>query len=153
MFATRRDLLTIVARLTLCGVAAAAGFLSPRKVIAAWNSRAFGIKGVNSTIEALGGKGVADSADIRIVAAEIAENGQVVPVRIVSSIANTESISILIERNPSTLAASFDIPAGTEADITTRIKMAETSNVYGVVRAGGKYYKASKEIKVTLGGC
>jgi len=47
----------------------------------------------------------------------------------------------------------FDIPAGTEAAITTRVKMAQTSNVYALARAGGRYYVATKEIKVTLGGC
>ena len=51
------------------------------------------------------------------------------------------------------LAASFDIPAGTDPAISTRVKMAQTSNVYALVKADGKYYVASKEIKVTLGGC
>ena len=51
------------------------------------------------------------------------------------------------------LAANFAIPKGTIADVQTRIKMAQTSNVYAVVRASGKYYYAAKEIKITLGGC
>jgi len=51
------------------------------------------------------------------------------------------------------LAALFDLPAGTEPTISTRVKMRETSNVYALVKADGKYYVASKEIKVTLGGC
>ena len=33
------------------------------------------------------------------------------------------------------------------------MKMAETCNVYALVNAGGKFYYAVKEIKVTLGGC
>jgi len=60
---------------------------------------------------------------------------------------------VLIEKNPNPLAASFDIPAGTETMITTRVKMGETSNVYALVKANGKYFVANKEIKVTLGGC
>jgi len=32
------------------------------------------------------------------------------------------------------------------------VKMAETSNIYAVVQADGKYFHAVKEIKVTLGG-
>ena len=35
----------------------------------------------------------------------------------------------------------------------TRVKMGQSSNVYALVKADGKYYVASKEIKVTLGGC
>jgi len=31
--------------------------------------------------------------------------------------------------------------------------MGQTSNVLALVKADGKFYVASKEIKVTLGGC
>ena len=65
----------------------------------------------------------------------------------------TDAIAILIEKNPNMLAAVFDIPPGTEPAITTRVKMAQTSNIYALIRADGKYYVASKEVKVTLGGC
>ncbi len=37
--------------------------------------------------------------------------------------------------------------------MATRIKMGQTSNVHAVVKADGKFYATSKEIKVTLGGC
>ena len=56
-------------------------------------------------------------------------------------------------KDPSTLTAVFDLPPGTEPTISTRVKMAQTSNVYALVKADGKYYVAAKEIKVTLGGC
>jgi sulfur-oxidizing protein SoxY len=77
----------------------------------------------------------------------------VVPVGIVSAIPKTESIAIMIEKNPTLLAAIFDVPPGTDPAISTRVKMAQTSNVYALVKADGKYYAASKEIKVTIGGC
>ena len=51
------------------------------------------------------------------------------------------------------LAAGFVIPAGTEADVQTRLKMGQSTNVLAVVKADGKLYSASKETKVTLGGC
>ncbi|HQZ04148.1 MAG TPA: thiosulfate oxidation carrier protein SoxY [Thauera sp.] len=35
----------------------------------------------------------------------------------------------------------------------TRVKMGQTSDVYAVVKADGKFYMSKKEIKVTLGGC
>jgi sulfur-oxidizing protein SoxY len=64
-----------------------------------------------------------------------------------------ESIAILIEKNPSPLTAVFAIPAGTEPTVTTRVKMGQSSLVYALVRSDGKVFVASKEIKVTLGGC
>ncbi|MEO8507797.1 MAG: thiosulfate oxidation carrier protein SoxY, partial [Betaproteobacteria bacterium] len=84
---------------------------------------------------------------------DIAENGAVVPVGVTSTIPKTESIAILVEKNPNMLVAMFDIPAGTEPSLSTRVKMGQSSNVYALVKADGKYYVASKEIKVTLGGC
>jgi len=72
---------------------------------------------------------------------------------ITSNIPKTESIAILIEKNPNTLAAVFDVPPGTDPTITTRVKMGQSSNIYAVVKADGKYYMAAKEVKVTLGGC
>jgi len=51
------------------------------------------------------------------------------------------------------LAALFFVPAGTEPFVTTRIKMGQTSNVYALVKADGKWLMSSKEVKVTLGGC
>ena len=77
----------------------------------------------------------------------------VVPVAVASKLPNTQSIAILVEKNPSSLAAQFDILPGTEANVGTRVKMGQSSNVHAVVKAGGKYYVATKEIKVTLGGC
>ena len=105
-------------------------------------------------MKALGGRAPAQSKDIAFVSTpDIAENGAVVPIGITSSIPKTESIAILIEKNPNMLAAVFDIPPGTDPAISTRVKMGQSSNVYALVKADGKYYVASKEIKVTLGGC
>ena len=134
---------------------AAAGWLAPESAAAqAWNKNAFDAKTMDETMKAFGGGAPAQSKDIAFVSTpDIAENGAVVPVGVSSSIPKTESIAILIEKNPNMLAASFDIPAGTDPSISTRVKMGQSSNVYALVKADGKYYVASKEIKVTLGGC
>ena len=76
-----------------------------------------------------------------------------VPVSVASKLGKTESIAILVEKNPNALSASFDIPGGTEPFVSTRVKMGQTSNVYALVKADGKFFYATKEIKVTLGGC
>jgi len=138
------------------GLAIAAGLLKPGSAWAqqaGWNKAAFDTKTLNDAVKALGGASPAESNLIAITSPDIAENGAVVPIGITSAIPKTESIAILVEKNPNTLAAVFDIPAGTDPSITTRIKMGQTSNVYALVKADGKYYAASKEIKVTLGGC
>jgi len=135
-------------------LALAAGLLQSARVFAQqWNKAAFDTKSVAATLKALGAVGSTESAQIQITAPDIAENGAVVPITIESAIPRTQAISILIEKNPNTLSAEFEIPEGTDPFITTRVKMAETSNIYAVVKADGKYFQAAKEIKVTLGGC
>ena len=151
----RRGVLKKGGGLTLLSLLAAAGWLKPGDASAqAWNKGAFEAKTMDETMRAFGGGAPAQSKDIAFVSTpDIAENGAVVPIGVSSSIPKTESIAILIEKNPNMLAATFDIPAGTDASIGTRVKMGQSSNVFALVKADGKYYVASKEIKVTLGGC
>lgn len=151
---TRRDVLKASGGASVLALLAAAGFVMPGSAVAAdWNKLAFDRKTVPEAFKALGAGTPAASADIIMKAPDIAENGAVVPIGIESKIPGTESIALLIEKNPNPLAAAFDIPAGTETTVTTRVKMGETSNVYALVKANGKYFVAKKEIKVTLGGC
>ncbi|MFD4840031.1 thiosulfate oxidation carrier protein SoxY [Achromobacter sp. NPDC058515] len=141
---------------TVLSLAVAAGILRPSQawaVQADWNKQAFDAKSMQEVIKALGGGDAAPSDQITLVAPDIAENGAVVPVGAVSKLPNTEQISILVAKNPNALAASFTLPAGTEPEVATRVKMSQTSDVYALVKADGKYYTAHKEIKVTLGGC
>ena len=152
----RRQALKGGGGLTLFALLAAAGWLEAGDAAAAesWNKGAFETKSMDETLKALGGSAPAQSKEIAFFSTpDIAENGAVVPIGITSSVPKTESIAILVEKNPNMLAAVFDIPAGTEPSLSTRIKMGQTSNVYALVKADGKYYVASKEIKVTLGGC
>ncbi|HVE89391.1 MAG TPA: thiosulfate oxidation carrier protein SoxY [Burkholderiaceae bacterium] len=133
-----------------------AGLLSGEEALAqqqAWNKAAFEAKSLDETVKALGGPSAAQSADISITAPDIAENGAVVPIGVTSKIPNTQNVYILVEKNPNSLAAGFSIPGGTEANVATRIKMGQTSNVHAVVKADNKFYVATKEVKVTLCGC
>lgn len=143
-----------LARAAALGLTTALGTtLAPHLARAEWMKAAFDGKSLADTYKAMGVADAKESGDVQILASDIAENGAVVPIGVASSIPNTEAIAILVEKNPNMLAAIFDIPAGTEPAITTRIKMGQSSNVYALVRAGGRYHVASKEIKVTLGGC
>ena len=136
-------------------VMASAGLLGATEAFAQQQARnkAFEAKTLDETVKALGGAALTQSADISITAPDIAENGAVVPVAVTSKIPNTQNIYILVEKNLNSLSAGFGIPAGTEANVATRVKMAQTSNVHAVVKADNKFYVATKEVKVTLGGC
>jgi sulfur-oxidizing protein SoxY len=151
---TRRNVLKAGGGASLLALLAAAGMLRPGAALAAdWNQKAFDAKNLKDAFDALGAGGRVNSADIVMTAPEIAENGAVVPIGAVSKLPGTESIAILIANNPNPLAASFDILAGTEPGVMTRVKLAETSEVHVLVKAQGKYYVTKKEIKVTIGGC
>jgi len=119
------------------------------------NGAAFLTSSLSDTLRALGAEGASESGDIRFLAAtpDVAENGDVVPVAVESAIPGTRSIALMVEKNPTTLAGSFDISEGTEAFVSTRLKMVETSIVIALVRANGRHYYARKEVKVTQCGC
>jgi sulfur-oxidizing protein SoxY len=114
---------------------------------------AFKQKSDAEAIKSLYGKAPEPSDKVKLDAPEIAENGAVVPVSVSTTLADVTSISFLVAENPVALVASYKIPAGTVPSIANRIKMAKTSNVIVVVEAGGKLYSATKEVKVTVGGC
>jgi sulfur-oxidizing protein SoxY len=150
----RRTLLKGGCAASMVALAASAGLLVPGRVLAAqWNKGAFESKSIADALKGLGTAEVATSKDILIKAPDIAENGSMIPVEVTSQIDGTQSISILSEKNPLPLLAVFEFTDGAQGYVSTRIKMGETSNVRVVVKAGGKYYSAAKEIKVTIGGC
>ena len=112
----------------------------------------FDAKNLQEAIQALGGS-VSANDQVQIISPDIAENGAVVPVGAISRIPNTTEIYLLVEKNPVPMAAAFMIPAGTEPDVQTRLKMGQSTDVVAIVKADGKLYSATKETKVTLGGC
>jgi len=144
----RRDVLKYTA---VFGLMACAGLITSAQA-EEWNKAAFEGKSLDEVFRALGTGTPEKSSTVVMNAPDIAENGAVVPVGI-STTLKAQQMAILVEKNPSTLAAQFFIPSGTEPFMTTRIKMAQTSNVYALVKADGKWTMAVKEIKVTLGGC
>ena len=153
--ATRRLILKGAATVALVGLGNLPFSLAP--ALAAANDKypedAFKQKSDADAIKALYGKTAEPSDKVKLDAPEIAENGAVVPITVSSSLADVTSISILVAENPNALAASYRIPAGTLPSVANRLKMAKTTNVIAVVEAGGKLYKTSKEVKVTVGGC
>jgi sulfur-oxidizing protein SoxY len=133
-------------------VAAVSGLLKSGLALA-WNKAGFQSRAVADALKSLGATDLVASKDIVITAPDIAENGAVVPVAVTSRIPNTQQISILAEKNPFPLAATFDVSGSGEGYVSTRLKMGETNDVWAVVKAGGRFYVAKKEVKITVGGC
>jgi sulfur-oxidizing protein SoxY len=114
---------------------------------------AFKQKDGKEAIRLLYGRTAEPSDKIRLDAPEIAENGAVVPVSMSTSLADVTSIAFVVPENPNVLAAYYKLPQGTMPGIANRLKMAKTSSVIVLVESGGKLFSATKEVKVTVGGC
>ena len=128
--------------------------LAPINALAAiWNKSAFETNKLNVAIKNLDIHDEIVSYDIQIMAPDRAENGAIVQVEVKSNIANTEAIAILVEKNPTPLIANFMFSNGAEPYIVTRIKMAETSDIKVVVKAGNQYFTNSRNVVVLENGC
>jgi sulfur-oxidizing protein SoxY len=129
----------------------------PTPSLAAANDKypedAFKQKGDADALKVLYGKTAEASDQVKLDAPEIAENGAVVPIAVTTTLPNVTSISFFVSENPNALAASYVIPEGTLPSVSNRLKMAKTCNVIAIVESGGKLFSATKEVKVTVGGC
>ena len=135
------------------GALVLAALLKPVAALAAWNKAAFSSKTSADAMKSLGTPSAESSGGIVIEAPQIAENGAVVPIEITSNIPGTTSLAVLVEKNPYPLVARFDFTEGALPFVKINAKMGETSDVRVVAAAGGKHYQATREIKVTIGGC
>ncbi len=148
---TRREML---ARSASVAAALAGLGLLPKAAQAAWSQAAFEAKNMGDLMKALGTAGPAESKDVTITGPDIAENGAVVPVGAATTLPGVKRLMLLVEKNPYMLAAMFDVTDAVEPNISTRVKMGQSSNVFAVAITGdNKVLYAAKEIKVTLGGC
>ena len=140
---TRRSLLAFLGLL----------LAKPFAALAAWNEQAFGAKTAADALKSIGAPSPTPSKDIVIEAPQIAENGAVVPIEVSSNIAGTSAIAVIIEKNPFPLAGRFEFKEGALPFVKLNVKMGESSDVRVLAEAGGKHYVATREIKVTIGGC
>ncbi len=147
----RRALLSHSAK--VAALLASGGFL-PLFAHAAYNPQAFEVKTMAELVKLLGGSSPTESKDVAVTGPDIAENGAVVPIGVSTTLAGAKRLLLLVEKNPSVLAAMFDVSDAVDANFSTRVKMGQSSNVYAVAMMGdGKVLFAQKEVKVTLGGC
>lgn len=142
----RRSLLTRIAALT-------AVLALPRILFAARPDKAFEATTPDKVIDELFGATAAPNDRVKMKIPDIAENGAVVPVTVTTDLKDVESISVVVDNNPTPLAASFDMSPMTAPTISVRIKMGHSSMVRAIVKADGQLHSAAKEVKVTIGGC
>jgi sulfur-oxidizing protein SoxY len=147
----RREFLSRSAKVAM--LLASAGVL-PQTALAAWPSNAFEAKSMADVMKALGAGAPVESKDVVVTGPDIAENGAVVPVGVSTTLPGVKRLLLMVEKNPATLSAMFDVTDSVEANFSTRVKMSQSSNVYAVAMMNdGKVLFAQKEVKVTLGGC
>lgn len=96
---------------------------------------------------------IIDSDDIEINLPEIAEDGAVVPITISSNLDQISKIYIWVEKNPTPLAAEFELSTAVSTYLTARIKMAESCNVVVIAQQGERLLRRQRWVKVMQGGC
>jgi sulfur-oxidizing protein SoxY len=130
------------------------GALLPQRVLGAYAIDAFAARDVQGAISgSLGSADYSASDSVNLKAPDIAENGAVVPITVSASMGNVVAISIVVADNPGPLTSTYSLSSACEPYVSTRVRMAKTSDVIAVVKANGKLYSATKEVKVTIGGC
>jgi sulfur-oxidizing protein SoxY len=107
-----------------------------------------------------GDKEVKESKKIKLSVPEIAENGAVVPVKVkvkspMTEESHVKSIHILNTKNSNSRCADIMLTTkNAEAKFASRVKLSESQEIVAVVAmSDGTYMKASKSVKVTIGGC
>jgi sulfur-oxidizing protein SoxY len=118
-----------------------------------WNKAGFEAKTTAEAIRQLGSGTPATSRDILIDMQDVIENGARARIEVTSRIPNTQAISIVSDRNPHPLAATFTFANGADPYVSTLIKVAESGTIRVIVSADGRLHVASREVKTTIGGC
>jgi sulfur-oxidizing protein SoxY len=137
------------------GLAAAllsSGVLGEHLAFATSGEFVFDATSLDDVLRAMGGV-QSSSREIALVVPEAVSNGAFVAVTVTSLLANTQEMSLIVEANPNPMVVRFTLATGTEPVISTRVKMAETSRIYAVVKADDRLYSTYRETQVAMGGC
>lgn len=115
---------------------------------------------IDAAISKFTGGAASNEGKITLTTPEIAENGNTVPIEVdvdspMTADSYVESVMILADGNPNAEVITFNFtPASGAANAKTRIRLAKTQNVIAVAKMNdGKFYTASNQVKVTIGGC
>ncbi|HZP98156.1 MAG TPA: thiosulfate oxidation carrier protein SoxY [Reyranella sp.] len=105
-------------------------------------------------------KGTPQAGKVTLKAPEIAENGMAVPLTVsvdseMSEKSYVKALYIAADGNPNPPVAIYEFtPLAGKAEVSLRVKLSQTQNFVAVAEMNdGTLYKASREVKVTIGGC
>ncbi|KAA0920300.1 thiosulfate oxidation carrier protein SoxY [Aquicoccus porphyridii] len=111
-----------------------------------------GAAGEDAIAAFTGGADVSEGG-ITLDAPEIAENGNTVPVGVSADGASAVMLLALGNPNPDVAVFNFGELAGSQT-ASTRIRLAGTQDVVAIAKmADGSFASATKNVKVTIGGC
>ena len=148
-----QTIVTGLAFIGLPGIANAAGEIL-KAMMSERPKEAFSQESVGNTLEILfGTKEIPASEHVRVIAAELAENGAVVPVKVETDFASARSITLIATKNPVPLVAQFMFNERVVPFVATRVKLAESSDVIAVIDTPEGLFKAHRHVEVTIGGC
>jgi sulfur-oxidizing protein SoxY len=108
---------------------------------------------VEDAIAAFTGGAAVGEGGITLDTPEIAENGNTVPVSV--SAPGAVAIMLLATGNPNPDVGTFTFgPLAASQTAATRIRLASTQDVIAIAKmADGSFVQATKNVKVTIGGC
>lgn len=149
----RREILGRFGTTTVLATSVAAGLLRPSALLAAWHGRAFDARRLTDALRASGIATPPEAGDIVVEAPELSENAAFVALEATSRIQGTEAILVFAEKNAWPHIARFNFSDEALPTLAMRLRLAESSLIHVVVRAGGTYYMAAKHVTVTAGGC
>jgi sulfur-oxidizing protein SoxY len=105
-------------------------------------------------------KGTPQAGKVTLKAPEIAENGNAVPITVSVESEMTEksyvkALYIAADGNPAPGVAVYEFtPLSGKAEIQMRVRLAQTEKLIVVAEMNdGSLFTASREVKVTIGGC
>lgn len=137
-----------------------AGALAATALGATFNGAAAASADVDEAIKKFTEGKAPATGKIKLDLPEIAENGNTVPMTVsvespMTDESHVKQILILADKNPRPGVVTFNFtPASGVAEANTRIRLAETQNVIAIAKmSDGSFQMASKEVKVTIGGC
>ena len=136
---------------------ASSGLLLPQRVLAHWPGDAFTAETVEDVLLALMGQAeTIKKTGVKFTVgkpAKLITDGQSVTVEITSKLANIERVALLVDNNPNPLVMSFELTENVMMPLKTRIKIvAGESQLIAVIRADGKLYKTTRDVRVYAGG-
>jgi len=134
----------------LCTALASSGALATQAGLML--RRAFLPEALDKVLADIGAADAEPSSAITLRLPDVAEDGTAVQMSLATTLPAQRAV-VLVRKNRIPLVAEFEFAPGTLPFVATRIKMAEDSEVLALVQANGRWFAASRMVKVTLGGC